>query len=354
MRVLFSVHLFPPSHNCGGEYFIHAIAKYLISQGHEVRVLLHQAKQHGITDIYRYEGVDVFPFNSTPEYLIGWADILLTHLEYANWTIQIGRIFKKPVVFVSHNTHVYDCIISNPGVGVVYNCNAMRDILKYPNRSAVIHPPVDASKFRADHDPASAEYITMVNLDENKGGKILRRVAAALPERKFLAVRGSYSEPGYIGQIVDQPSNVTILPNSPDILQVYMRTRILLMPSRYESWGMTATEAMSSGIPVICTTTFGLKENCGDAGMFIPERGPIKQAPYDPSIGDFDMSKHQDDGDTYDITPILKAIKRLDSKKVYGEQSAKCRAQAASHGSLKELASLEQFLLSLAYEKTPV
>ena len=40
------------------------------------------------------------------------------------------------------------------------------------------------------------------------------------------------------------------------------------MPSHYESWGRTATEAMSSGIPVICTDLPGLRENCGNAAEY--------------------------------------------------------------------------------------
>ena len=32
------------------------------------------------------------------------------------------------------------------------------------------------------------------------------------------------------------------------------------MPSDYESWGRTATEAMCSGIPVICSEANGLKK----------------------------------------------------------------------------------------------
>jgi hypothetical protein len=40
------------------------------------------------------------------------------------------------------------------------------------------------------------------------------------------------------------------------------------MPSHYESWGMVASEAMASGIPVICSDTPGLRENCGDAAIY--------------------------------------------------------------------------------------
>ena len=41
------------------------------------------------------------------------------------------------------------------------------------------------------------------------------------------------------------------------------------MPSEYESYGRTALEAMSAGIPVLCTPTGGLKESCSKAATYI-------------------------------------------------------------------------------------
>ncbi|MEU6394827.1 glycosyltransferase family 4 protein [Streptomyces sp. NPDC046939] len=49
---------------------------------------------------------------------------------------------------------------------------------------------------------------------------------------------------------------------------VYARTRVVLMPSIYESWGRVAIEACASGIPVIAHPTPGLVEALGEAGIF--------------------------------------------------------------------------------------
>ena len=49
---------------------------------------------------------------------------------------------------------------------------------------------------------------------------------------------------------------------------MYAKTDILLIPSKEESWGRVAVEAMSSGIPVIANPTPGLVESCGEAGIF--------------------------------------------------------------------------------------
>ena len=49
---------------------------------------------------------------------------------------------------------------------------------------------------------------------------------------------------------------------------VYAKSKIVLMPSTYETFGMVAAEAIVSGIPVLATPTAGLKENLGDAGVY--------------------------------------------------------------------------------------
>ncbi|MEV0375839.1 glycosyltransferase family 4 protein [Streptomyces sp. NPDC050636] len=49
---------------------------------------------------------------------------------------------------------------------------------------------------------------------------------------------------------------------------VYSRSRVMLMPSLYESWGRVAVEAFASGIPVIAHPAPGLVESMGEAGIF--------------------------------------------------------------------------------------
>jgi glycosyltransferase involved in cell wall biosynthesis len=49
------------------------------------------------------------------------------------------------------------------------------------------------------------------------------------------------------------------------------------MPSLYESWGRTATEAMCSGIPCVVSATKGLTENCDYAGLYVHDRDDIDQ-----------------------------------------------------------------------------
>ncbi len=81
----------------------------------------------------------------------------------------------------------------------------------------------------------------------------------------FLGVRGAYGR-----QVMPPPR----LPNC-EVLDsvtgkemrthVYGRSRVMLMPSLYESWGRVAVEALASGIPVIAHPTPGLVESLGEA-----------------------------------------------------------------------------------------
>jgi glycosyltransferase involved in cell wall biosynthesis len=73
---------------------------------------------------------------------------------------------------------------------------------------------------------------------------------------------------GYDVQITDQPPNVKIMTHTNNIKSIYDETRIILMPSFYESWGMVASEAMLNGIPVIANKTFGLEENLSYSGTY--------------------------------------------------------------------------------------
>lgn len=319
MRILLSIHLYPPQHNCGGEYYIHAMAKFLISRGHNVRVLLHNADHYGITKNYTFEGVEVWPTSRQKEVHFEWANIIFTHLDFTKWSVEMARIYRKTCYFIAHNTspaynYLNDKQYANY-IRIIYNSNAARGMLNYVRPGIVLHPPVDASKFDLNHNPSKNNFITLISLNENKGGEIFYKIAEALPDKMFLGIKGSYGD-----QIVKDMPNVVIANNTPDILPLYKQTRILLMPSEYESYGLTCTEAMYNGIPVICTPTFGLKENAGEAGIYIEDRE--------------------------DIDAWVKEITRLDKEKSYISQSKKVRERALELDPKTEYELLESFLYS--------
>jgi glycosyltransferase involved in cell wall biosynthesis len=350
MRLLWVIHLYPPKHNCGAEWMAHAVNKYLLSRGHEVRVILMQGKMHKINLPYVFDGVTVMrdPGENFDAYR--WADVILTHLDFTKLAINVARMVKRPVVNFIHSHYTYD---PNPipsaksDCHVVYNSQWVKEHLNYNWPSMVMFPPCDPDHYNVNDNPIRNNYISMISINENKGGWILYRVAKAMPYAKFIGVMGSYDDGGLQKEIRSRVEaecpNVEIVPNGPNILDVYRKTRILLMPSRYESWGRTATEAMCNGIPVICTKTKGLEENCGKAGLFIPDRGPCKANDYGH------ITEH--DGDSYDIKSILDHIKDLDNDWYYEQVSQECRKRAAELDPKQSMQELEQFIINAKHYK---
>lgn len=337
MRILASIHLFFPRHCCGSEAMMLHIMKFLISKGHQCRVILQQYDG----PMYTYEGIEVFPSTGHLD-AYRWADIIFTHLDFTQYTIIIAHSIERPLVHFVHNDIPYTSIQNaSRGQYVVYNSEWIGKAIGYKHPSTVLHPPCDTSYYNVNKQPETNEYITLISLNERKGGYIFKKIAEAMPDRKFLGVIGSYDNSGPMNlsqqQIVAMmPPNVTIVPNTPDILSIYRKTRVLLMPSDYESWGRTATEAMCNGIPVICTPTEGLKENCGSAAIYV---GSPREhsAPGEASVR---VGK---------VSDWVRAIKSLDHVERYRKYSVLSRKRAQELDPVRELEALEKFILDARF-----
>jgi glycosyltransferase involved in cell wall biosynthesis len=326
MRILASIHLYPPVHNCGSEWMLHNIFKFLISKGHECRVVLHMSHKHNIQVPYIYEGVEVFGATGDVD-AYRWADVIITHLDYTQYSIIMAISAKKPIVHFVHNDIPYSSIQSSVArTFIAYNSKWIADKLAYNKPFVVLPPPCDVAYY--DTGEQERDCITLISLNKNKGAEMFYSIAASLPDKKFIGVVGSYDD-----QIILNMPNVEIVRNSPDILATYKRTRILLMPSAYESWGRTATEAMCSGIPVICTPTPGLKENCGEAGIFVGK----ELENYNPGEPQVDRGSVDD---------WIKAINKLDDPETYKKYSLLCKARATALDPLADLENFEKFLYS--------
>lgn len=341
MRILASVHLYLPTHNCGSEAMLHHVFKYLISKGHQCRVILHQDKN--VETPYTYEGVEVFGSRVGQRVdAYSWADIVITHLDYTQFTIVMAKAAGRPLIHFVHNDIPYASIQNNfGGVSAVYNSQWIADKIGYDIPGTVLHPPCNMDFYTTEGNPHKREFITLISLNERKGGYLFYQIAKAMPDRKFLGVMGSYDNPGplmktqveIINELIQLP-NFTLVANTPDILSTYRKTRLLLMPSDYESWGRTATEAMCSGIPVICTPTPGLEENCQDAAAYVGK--PIPEC--NPGDAQVDIGT---------ASEWVEAILSFDTPDTYNKYSLLCKARANQLNPVRELESLEQFLINV-------
>lgn len=340
MRILASIHLYVPTHNCGSEAMLHHVFKYLISKRHQCRVALHYAGKYNIRYPYNYEGVEVIVGKDcTRVDTYRWSHIIVSHLDMTQFTMVMAHEAKKPLVHFVHNDIPYQSVLqSRYKTFIAYNSQWIADKIGYTHEGIVLHPPCNTAAYEVE---SSREYITLVSLNERKGGYKLIEIAKAMPEKKFIGVIGSYDNPGpmqlgqmeIVNQLLQLP-NVTIVPNTPDIVATYKRTGLLIMPSDYESWGRTATEAMCSGIPVICTPTPGLKENCSYAGVYVGSELETTE-PGQACV------------DTGSVTEWVKAIRGFDDPAEYEKYSLLCRQRAEELDPLRELEAFEQFLYKI-------
>lgn len=261
MRILADVPRYPPGCNAGAEWSVHVILRELGRHGHEPTV--HVAEASGSSSV---DGVAVFGAlpRDALDHLYAEAEVVVTHLDRTRPAVGLALAHDRPLVHLVHNHwHLRrHRVVPAESSLVVFCATWLERVVRWPGPAIVVRPPV----FAGDYRTVPGDCVTLLNLSEVKGGPLLFELARRQPHRRFLAVMG-----GYDVQLVPDvvPPNVEVLPNTADVVaDVYRRTRVLLVPSRYEPWGRVAVEAACSGIPVIAHPASGLQEALGDAGLY--------------------------------------------------------------------------------------
>jgi len=308
LRVLGYTPSYLPDDPGGSEVTLHWMLRQLRENGHEPRVLIDRdaAADHVVDDI----AVVTSDSRRVAALQFDWADVVLAQLGTRNRAIRLAASRRRPLAFYTQlgNTPRH-AMFGNPEVNLF---NSEFTLAQYPwvGDGIVFHPPVDIDDYRVERGDA----ITLVNLSALKGGELFWELARLLPDRPFLAVRG------WGAQIVphDVPANVTLIERTPDIRSVYAKTRVLLVPSVYESYGRVGLEAACSGIPTIAHPNAGLREALGDAAIWA-DRG--------------------------DVGAWVAALRALDDPATFESMSARARARVEALDPAAEFAQVESALV---------
>lgn len=278
------------------------------------------------------------------------------------------------------------------GISTVYAvCNASHDNFSFPDCDAVVTNSVAACSYynrRNDRHvkvqpfgivinqdkvlppdaPRDPRYITMVNPTPYKGIALfiglIRAFRKKYPhsDQRFLIVRsrGDYENTvrslhykdgtSFLStpEANDILSHVDLAEHTSNIRAVYQITRVMVCPSLcYEAWGMVATEAIMSGIPVLGTRFGGLPEAMG-ARVSTGEDGSwnIDESTIGGIVLDIPRNTYDDNlcvPSDEEIAPYLEALENLMTQ----DWSERVRAAAAVNAPERNLQRLIDIIVPL-------
>lgn len=289
MHIAGLFHLFFPEHCAGSETTVHAALAALVRRGHRVTVICDRSKDAPFTT----DGIEVIrpPRRNRQRWLQEQAqqsDLLVTHLDLTSQAMGLALDSKKPLAHFVHNdgqlnywhVNTLKCQLA------IFNSEWVAEKQQWPGHQIMIHPVVEPHRYVCERGAG----VTLVNPTSTKGSATFYALAQLFPDIPFTTAQGGYNyqvccpspkdmrgiehqhhtfydETGSEQNCYGLP-NVTHLKADPDIRNVFRCTRVLLMPSDYESYGRVGIEAACAGIPTIAHPTPGLKEAFGDAAIF--------------------------------------------------------------------------------------
>ena len=320
----------------GGVVTMCLVLEDLRRRGHSVGLMLqrgdlkptrsHGRREFGITDVYSAP----LPVSKRRRYQE--ADIIITQGEATTEALALCSAYAKPLAHMIHDEGQLALYKVKPEQCqlALYNAQWVRDAAQAKGRSdnaMVLYPFVEPADYRVEE---TGDCITLVNLCEEKGGKVFWELARRMPDHRFLGVKG-----GWGGQIVPQnlPPNAEVMEHCLDPRDIYRRTRIVLVPSQdlgtpgmrhwTESYGRIGIEAAASGIPTIAHPTPGLVESLGEAGIF---------------------------ADRYQPEQWIEAIELLDDAELYAEVSTAALKRSSELEPTAQMDALEAELVRIGAE----
>lgn len=261
INVLVYLNNYPPHRHVGGELATSMLLEHLVTRGHNVTVY---AERTSIEDYYR-NGVLVRNAGFLYRRISRDFDVFITHPEIR--TMAWPYIHEMPYIGIVHNTdsgNLRSVQRLSPDLTIA-NSEATASRMPGIGNLHVIHPPL---RWRDKIAWTAGDHVTLVNLSIDKGVGMFSQLASHNPLLSFLGVKG-----GYRAQMDVLPPNVMVMGHTDDMRIVYDMTKVLVVPSIKEAYGMVVAEAMHYGIPVVASDLPGVREAGGDAVIYCPPEG---------------------------------------------------------------------------------
>jgi glycosyltransferase involved in cell wall biosynthesis len=249
---------------CGATYTLRGLLKALAARGHRVQVVVQERPTDGAT----YDGFPMKWYHYADREWRAADVIVCQHYPCGAFARKLNHTTgaNRPIVYVAN---FGDCTgyLQEEKMkyeeAIVCMSKAMEDAFsrkfaaaaKPPYTLLTVTPPVSFQHYsNVPFFSAQRDKITFINCNVVKGADTFREIARRMPDRQFLVVKGYYQSHFDVSDL----SNVEMVEFEPDIRKVFARTRLLLCPSRQESWGRVANEAMCAGIPVLYSEPYRL------------------------------------------------------------------------------------------------
>lgn len=341
MKVLFFCRKMPDL--CGA--FLHDIdlALELMKRGHQVVFMTTLVPTEGYNGGY-WQGFRFMHYSSASSFLDTSEVWICPHAPVLPEVRKLNaRGYNRPIIATCHYDGNYTMITGNLPlraqwaemlcfINRIMEPNYRKSISPWPSqivRTEVVKPMLHKEKIMIN-EPFQGDCITLINCNQNKGTHQFLALARAMPDRKFLGILPYYGE----RQVPPAPDNVEWIKFDNDIRNILRRTRILLVPSYYESFGRVAVEAMVNGIPTIYAlpavksvypggSTEGLHDWIQPAGIGCPREETDKW---------------------------VEAVKSLDDPASYMERSEQSRAHVEAMNLFTEGTRIAELVESFARE----
>jgi hypothetical protein len=277
MKIVALSHGYPPFWNMGGEVSLHRTLTALNGEKHVLTKT---------DEPYVFEGINVEQINLQ--------NVLRININHRPVSHQLRKMKADVVIGQSELSLVavnaaYDAnavsvvnVHAPPRFGqsiaqavtladyAIYNTQESANLWGEPN-AFVLHPPISPLPEKISN---KGDAYTVLSSLKNKGVEVVLYLAKLYPDKRFIIVR-SPAEPTHglpdLEERAAQLPNVELHPRVPpeEVYKYLEQTRILLVPSMYETYGMSAIEAAGYGIPCVHVDNAHVREGIGDAAVLV-------------------------------------------------------------------------------------